>query len=63
MLDLATELSAAGADWQVHAYGGTQHAFTNPAANDPEMGTVYNPVADARATAAISNFLEERFPS
>lgn len=61
MLALASELSAAGADWQVHAYGGTQHAFTNPLANDPAMGTVYSPRADARATVAIGNFLGELF--
>ena len=62
-LDLATELSAAGADWQLHAYGGTLHAFTNPQANDPEMGTVYSATADGRATRAIENFLEELFPA
>lgn len=61
MLDLATELSAAGADWQVHAYGGTVHAFTNPAANDPDMGTVYSASADARAQQAMQNFLGELF--
>ena len=62
-LDLATELSAAGADWQLHAYGGTLHAFTNPQANDPDMGTVYSATADARATLAIRNFLTELFPA
>ncbi|WOJ94325.1 dienelactone hydrolase family protein [Congregibacter variabilis] len=61
MLALATELSAAGADWQIHAYGGTQHAFTNPQANDPQSGTVYSPVADSRATVSIANFLQELF--
>lgn len=59
MLALADELSAAGADWQVHAYGGTRHAFTNPQANDPDMGTVYSPIANARASAAITQFLSE----
>jgi len=62
VLSLAGELSEAGADWQVHAYGGTLHAFTNPQANDPGMGTVYSAVADARATPAIENFLAELFP-
>lgn len=61
MLALANEMSAAGADWQVHAYGGTQHAFTNPEANDPDMGAVYSPVANARAEVAIANFLQELF--
>jgi dienelactone hydrolase len=61
MLALATELSEAGADWQVHAYGGTVHAFTNPGANNPEMGTVYNAAADRRSSAALQDFLQEVF--
>ncbi len=61
MLALARELSEAGADWQVHAYGGTLHAFTNPAANDPGMGTVYNAAADRRSSAALQDFLQEVF--
>lgn len=60
-LALAAEMSAAGADWQLHAYGGTMHAFTNPQANDPEMGTVYSAAADRRAAQAIDNFLGELF--
>lgn len=63
MLDLAQELSGAGADWQVHAYGGTMHAFTNPAANDPDFGTVYSERASARAHAGIEAFLGELFPA
>src|SRR6266566_1698937 len=27
---LGQELSASGADWQIHAYGGTMHAFMAP---------------------------------
>ena len=61
VLDFENEMSEAGADWQVHAYGGTMHAFTNPAANDPGFGTVYSPTADRRATRSIKNFLEEVF--
>ena len=61
VLAFENEMSDAGADWQVHAYGGTMHAFTNPAANDPGFGTVYNPAADRRATQSIKNFLEEIF--
>ena len=59
--DLAAELSAMGADWQIHAYGNTMHAFTNPAANNADLGTVYDPVADQRSWRAMSNFLEEVF--
>jgi len=58
---LGKELSALGADWQVHGYGGTQHAFTNPAANDTERGTVYDAQADKRSWIAMKNFLAEQF--
>jgi dienelactone hydrolase len=58
---LAAEMSAMGADWQLHAYGSTLHAFTNPAANDPKMGTVYNATADRRSWQAMTNFLDELF--
>ena len=57
----ASEMSAAGADWQLHAYGGTVHAFTNPGANDAALGTVYNPLAAARAWQSMTNFLSELF--
>lgn len=56
---LETELTAAGADWQIHVYGGTQHAFTNPKANDPEFGTVYSATADRRSWRAMTGFLAE----
>lgn len=61
LLALAKELTDAGADWQVHAYGHTLHAFTNPDAADPGMGTVYNADADRRSWQALTNFLEEIF--
>ncbi|MBT4161392.1 MAG: dienelactone hydrolase family protein [Gammaproteobacteria bacterium] len=61
VLDFENEMTAAGADWQMHAYGGTMHAFTNPSANDPAFGAVYNPVADRRSTQAIENFWAEVF--
>ena len=59
ILDLASELSAAGADWQLHAYGNTLHAFTNPEANDPDFGAVYSESANRRAFRSLYNFLEE----
>jgi dienelactone hydrolase len=58
---LGKELTDAGADWQLHAYGGTMHAFTNPDANDPDFGTVYNAAADTRSWTAMKNFLAEIF--
>ncbi|PLW70201.1 dienelactone hydrolase family protein [Pseudohalioglobus lutimaris] len=59
VLALASELTTAGADWQIHAYGNTVHAFTNPAADDPDGGTAYSPVADRRSWLAMQNFFDE----
>lgn len=58
---LADELTSMGADWQIHAYGNTLHAFTNPAANDVEFGTVYNAQADIRSWQSLQLFLAEIF--
>ncbi|MEM8768745.1 MAG: dienelactone hydrolase family protein [Pseudomonadota bacterium] len=59
----AAEMTAAGADWQLHGYGNTLHAFTNPEANDPAMGVGYSESADRRCFQAIENFLAEIFPA
>lgn len=59
VLALAAELTAGGADWQIHAYGNTLHAFTNPAANDPGFGAVYSADADRRSAQALRDFLAE----
>ncbi len=61
VVSLAEELSSMGADWQVHGYGNTMHAFTNPQANDPDFGTVYCPDADRRSWNAMQDFLSEIF--
>ena len=58
---LQKEMTNAGVDWQIHAYGNTMHAFTNPEANDPGFGTVYNAGADKRSWIAMKNFFEEIF--
>lgn len=58
---VAKELTDAGADWQLHAYGGALHAFTNPEANDRDFGVLYDKTADARSWVAMKNFLEEIF--
>ncbi|UJP06263.1 MAG: dienelactone hydrolase family protein [Nitrosomonas sp.] len=59
VLALETEMTQAGVDWQVHAYGGTMHAFTNPKANNPGFGTVYKETAAKRAYQSMANFLTE----
>ena len=61
VLAFETEMNEAGVDWQVHAYGQTMHAFTNPTANNPDFGTVYSEVAEKRTYQSLANFLEEIF--
>jgi dienelactone hydrolase len=59
VLAFAKEFTAAGSDWQLHAYGHTQHAFANPQANDPSHGMMYDADADRRSWKALLSFLEE----
>lgn len=58
---LAEELTGMGADWQIHGYGNTSHAFTNPEAADREKGLMYQPDADRRSWASMQAFLAELF--
>jgi len=61
VLAFETEMNEAGVDWQLHAYGQTMHAFTNPGANNPDFGAVYNEVAEKRTYQSLENFLNEIF--
>ena len=57
------EFTEAGADWQLHAYGGTKHAFMNEGANNPQLGLLYNAKAADRAWKTLQLFLAEAFSS
>jgi dienelactone hydrolase len=61
VLAFQQEMTKARADWQMHVYGHTLHAFTNPVANDKDFGTVYQPAADRRSWQSLQNFLTEVF--
>jgi len=61
LIAFGREMTEAGADWQLHSYGNTMHAFTNPVANDPAFGAVYQADADRRSWRATQNFLAEIF--
>lgn len=54
---LAAELSAHCPDWQIHAFGHTGHAFTNPAAN--AAGMAYSESAARRAWRMLDGFFDE----
>jgi dienelactone hydrolase len=59
VLAVAQELTEAGADWQLHAYGHARHAFTFEGAYIPERGIAYDARADRRSWAAMRQFLVE----
>jgi len=61
VLAVGRELTEAGADWQLHAYGHAQHAFTFEGAAFPERGIVYDRRADERSWAAMRAHLAEAF--
>ena len=56
---LGNELTAAGADWQLHAFGHVAHGFTNPGATGATPGVLFNALAAERSWTALINFLEE----
>jgi len=54
------ELSEAGVDWQMHIYGNTAHAFTDPNLKEASKGLEYNEIADNRAWASTKSFFNEK---
>ena len=59
---LGQELTRAGADWQIHAYGHVAHGFTNPKASDLQIdGVRYNALAAERSWTSFISLLEELF--
>ena len=59
---LGKELTDAGSDWQIHAYGHVGHGFTNPNASELQIdGVAYNALAAERSWTSFINLLEELF--
>ena len=59
---LGKELTEAGSDWQIHAFGHVAHGFTNPHASKLEIaGVAYNALAAERSWTSFINLLEELF--
>lgn len=59
---LGQELTAAGSDWQIHAYGHVAHGFTNPNASNLQIdGVRYNKLAAERSWTSFIDLLEELF--
>lgn len=61
VVTLGNELTQRGADWQILAFGDTNHAFTNPAAQDNEGGMMYNERSTNRAWRAMTEFFQDLF--
>ena len=62
LVALGGELTAAGADWQVHAYGHAGHAFTDESRRGSTApGIAYDERADRRSWQAMRYFLDELF--
>ena len=54
------EMRRSGADWQLVAYGGSVHSFTDwNAGNDNAKGSAYNEKADKRSWEAMKQFFAE----
>ena len=55
-------LDTAGIDWQMIEYGGAQHSFTNPSANQYGVkGVRYHAQADQRSWNHMKQFFDELF--
>lgn len=59
VITFANEMTDVKANWELNMYGNTMHGFTNPQANDPGFGTVYNKQTTQRAWLAMKDFFKE----
>jgi dienelactone hydrolase len=63
LADFALHMASAGVDWQIHAYAGVVHGFTNPEAD--HAGTpalAYDADADRHSWQAMLRLFAEVFP-
>ena len=61
LLRFEKEMEEAEADWQLHVFGNTLHAFATPSAQDPKAGMAYQPTSAKRSWNLIQNFIKEVF--
>jgi dienelactone hydrolase len=61
VLSFTKEMTEAGADWQVHAYGRTGHAFHDRHEPHTDVNIGFQPDAARRSWKSLSDFLAELF--
>lgn len=61
VLCFADEMTCKRVDWQLHAFGLTMHAFTNPLACAKELGLLYSASAEKRSWGLMKEFFTEVF--
>lgn len=62
LLNFQQEMRDAKVNYQINAYGGAVHAFSDPGAgDDPGKGAAYNAQADKRSWQAMKDFFAEIF--
>ena len=61
LLSFSKEMDAKKVDFQLHVFGQAMHAFTNPKANDPSFGTLYDKESDSRSWNGMRVFFQEVF--
>jgi len=61
VVKLSDELNLYNADWNIHIYGHTAHAFTNPKAKFPEKGLFFEPTSNQRAWDSMVYFFQNIF--
>ncbi|MBD3331268.1 prolyl oligopeptidase family serine peptidase [candidate division GN15 bacterium] len=60
VVEFRNEMSNAGVDYRLIAYGGAVHSFTNPnSGDDPSTGVAYDADADRRSWAHMKLFFDE----
>ncbi len=55
------EMKLRNAEWNIHLYSNTLHAFMNPKVNDREAGLLYNAISAHQARLDIRAFLGQIF--
>ncbi len=61
LIKISHELNDYKADWNIHIYGHTGHAFTNPKAKFPEKGLFFEPRSNKRAWDSMIYFFKAIF--